>query len=92
MCIRRFRLQGPRIAYVDNIQAAKNLVPAALPDLGAGLPPQDNGMRDDGMKQDLFHMVSRWTDKMPTDPDLQLATRKCPDIPRLHNWLQPNQS
>lgn len=35
--------------------SAKRLLKAVLPDLGRGLVLVDNGLLDEGVKQDLFH-------------------------------------
>ena len=63
-----FPVQGPRAAYVGNMQDAKNLLPVAITDLGLGLPALDTGGRDDGIRQDLFHMLHRIFKKISTDP------------------------
>ena len=52
---------------MDNVQNAKNLLPVALTDLGHGLPELETGGQDDGMRQDLFHMMHRISQKIPTD-------------------------
>ena len=66
-------MQGPRLAFVDNVQSAKNLLPAVLPDLGKDLPVLDNGAADDGVRQDLFHMLHRIFDLIPPAPGLKAS-------------------
>jgi hypothetical protein len=64
-------LQGPRVMYLDNVVCGQRLVRAALPHLGRGLAPLENGQPDSGIKQDGFHVLKRMSTLVPTDPSFK---------------------
>ena len=57
--------------YLDNKLAGSKLCCAAIPSLGEGLAPLENGSADDGVRQDIFHLLDRVFSTVPNHAGMQ---------------------
>ena len=58
------------MADLDNVVAGGAKFSAVLPHLGQGLPALENGERDHGLRQDIFHLDKRIFTLLPSEPGL----------------------
>ena len=59
--------------YLDDNVKGGRLVKEAIPGLGTSLPLRPDGKPDDGIRQDIRHLIGRCTDPLPRSPGLKQA-------------------